>query len=163
MMKTTKLLKIVSVITALSLTLVLFGCRETADPDANEPTSGSVKPSTTGLTMESGKFERDLDDNFVIIVTYSFTNTANEATTFYEAYSSLAMQNDMVLERTTNVDPALIDIESPNRPVAKGQTIVVTEAFTMYNTAAVTIEVRAIDVPLSDGPELTNTYVFAFD
>lgn len=149
--------KVVAVLVALTLIFVfgLVGC-SSDDGKSDETKSTPVENTDSGnndgadssndqaedakysVTIDSAVKGKDYDGNDAVIVTYSFTNNSDEATSFMVAIMDKAYQNGVQLSSAFVLDG--VDSDASMKDIKPGGSIEVQEAYELDDSSDVTIE-----------------------
>ena len=103
-----------------------------------EPEEAAAAESPYAVTIDGAETSTDYDGNPAIIVTYTFTNNAEEATSFWVALSTEVYQDGVQLEQTY-VEGMDSDAEMKN--IKTGASIEVQVAYVLDSTSEVEVEV----------------------
>lgn len=160
--------RIIAVTIAALAVLGLSGCGSsggtTAPPTSETPMAAETAPpaaepnvvdSKYGVTIDSSQVGTDYDGKPAIVVTYTFTNNSDKATSFMVAVSAKAFQNGVELGDALVVDG--VDSQPLMSDIKPGATITVQDAYLLADQSEVTVEVSEL-FSLSD--DLIATQVF---
>ncbi len=127
----------------------------------NTTTSTGESESTTettkryGVTIDSCEFSTDYEGNKAAVVTYTFTNNSDDATSFTVAVLDKAFQNGVELESAYGTN---WDSSNSLKDIKPGASIQVQAAFVLDDASDITIEVEDWLTWSSDKLIATATY-----
>jgi hypothetical protein len=122
--------------------------------DESESTTETTK--RYGVTIDSCEFSTDYEGNKAAVVTYTFTNNSDDATSFAVAVTYQAFQNGVQLE--TAVNTAKWDSENAWKEIKPGASIQVQQGYKLDDASDITIEVEDWLTWSSDKLIATATY-----
>ena len=122
--------------------LAMFGCSSEGSGEGEEAAgeeAAEVVESDYEVTIESSKVGTDYEGNDALIVTYSWVNNSDEATSAYAALSMSAFQNGVELDFAVGVDGA--DTDGDMKEVKPGAGTTFDRCYILEDDSDVTIEV----------------------
>lgn len=158
--------KILSVCLAVLLlgafSLFALGSGESSSDDQG---SGSADKSTTEANLGEYQVEilscrlaKDYADKPVVIVKYSFTNNADESTSFFTAFADNVYQNGVGLNESYILDDsANYDAGNQTKDIKTGATIEVEVAYELNDTTT-DIEVEVEELISFSDSKVTKTF-----
>lgn len=131
--------------------LALFGCssgdgaggggsQDAADkqePQAAGQQEQEAPESKYAVTIDDGVVGEDYKGNPALVVTFTFTNNSDDATSFLAAISDKAYQNGVQLESAIRTDG---DSQSSMKDIKPGATVTVEQAYVLDDQSEVTVE-----------------------
>ncbi len=131
--------------------LALFGCSSgdgaggsgsqdgegQQEPQAASQEKKEAPESKYAVTIDDGVVGEDYQGNPALIVTFTFTNNSDDATSFLVAISDKAYQNGVQLERAIRTDG---DSQSSMKDIKPGATVTVEQAYVLDDQSEVTVE-----------------------
>lgn len=145
--------KIIAIVASAALVgcLALVGCSgssksssssSSAEGAANEAAPASQASSEQSdakyaVTIDDCQVTTDYSGKSAIVVTYTFTNNSDKATSFMVAIDDAAFQNGVELDTAIVSD---IDSQSSMSDIKPGATTTVQQAFLLDDTSDVTVE-----------------------
>jgi len=148
---------------ALALVLVGCGSSNTASSSSDSSTDSSTSATTEtaapaqsnyAVTIDGATAGTDYKGNPCIIVTYTFTNNSDDATSFALAYNAEVYQNGVQCETAICQS---IDSSSYMSKLQKGASIQAQLAYSTTDTSAVEVDVYEL-FSLSKTPVATQTF-----
>lgn len=129
----------------------------TAAPAASSTQQASTQAAKHALTIDSATTGTDYQDNPVIIVSYTFTNNSDKATSPAAAVINKAFQNGV--ELSTGIVTG-IDNDGYLKEIKTGGSISYQQAYALDDTTDVTVESSEL-ISLSDDLLATATFSVA--
>lgn len=134
---------------ALAGCLGMFGCssgsgdaaKEEQKPEstpAAQPEAAPQQAAKYGVTIDEGTVGADYSDASAIVVTFTFTNNSDKATSFMAAISAKAFQNGVELDSAIMTEG--IDAQSTINEIKPGATTTVQRAYLLDDQSDVTVE-----------------------
>jgi len=151
-----------------ALALALVGCgsssatSSSSDSSADSNSSATTEAATPSqsdyaVTIDGATVGTDYNGNPCVIVTYTFTNNSDDATSFALAYRSEVYQNGVQCETAICSD---VDSTSYMSKLQKGASIQVQLAYSTTDASNVEVDVYEL-VSLSKTPVATQTFSLA--
>lgn len=132
---------------ALSCSLLLFGCSSgNSGESANEPAQEAQQAqqavsSQYDVTIDGCVVTQDYEGQPAMVVSYTWTNNSEEATSFLAAISAKAFQNGVELENAILMDaPEGYNSQSSMAEVKPGGTTSAQEAYLLTDQSDVLVE-----------------------
>jgi hypothetical protein len=121
----------------------------------DESESATETTKRYGVTIDSCEFSTDYEGNKAAVVTYTFTNNSDDATSFTVAVLDKAFQNGVELESAYGTN---WDSSNSLKDIKPGASIQVQAAFVLDDASDITIEVEDWLTWSSDKLIATATY-----
>ena len=148
--------KILSLILAVVIVLVfaLFALGSGESTTTNQGTADANNPSETavselgdyGLEIKSCRLAKDFEGKAIAIITYGFTNNAENATAFAYTFDDQVYQNGIGLNNSYFAsDSANYNSEDQTKEIKKGATLDVEVAYELNDTTTdLEVEVKEL-------------------